>query len=356
MDVQPTDSRLRLLLLLIGCAGAAVLTALLVLWLGSLDTEGRHGVFRFQEGAWERFPGLAGQPQQVGVSESGRVWVLTEFRSGLSRLEGGRWRFYGSSETGAANYAPSGFVIDGDAIWAPGRESVAHSDGQRWRHAGIKDVVSLVAFGGQAWVLDVNGSLSQFDGRRWSTPMATVASQDWGSRAARFARLARAADGTLWLVWHRFWRFNGTAWLDESGIDKPAWPDFLGVARGRLWLSEAGVLRSLPSAGSGARFPAGVRPTSVAASGGSLWIATSAGLFRSDGEELRRLPGPQTRATRIESIAAAPDGAIWVVAETDPPGPRHFVLPVIGFAVWAAVLWIMIAALRRSLRPNSLTA
>ena len=354
-----TASRRRLALVVVGCVGAALLTTLLLLFLTRADVEGSAGVFRLQQGLWERIPGLAGQAQEVKTSESGAVWVSTVYRSGLSRLESGHWRFYSASEVGADDYASAGFAVDGDAVWAAGGNSVVRFEGGRWlryRGAGIQGAVSVLASGGQAWVLDISGAVAHFDGQAWVTTKIELPDLDWGRSSVRSARLAHTPDGALLLVFGGVWRFDGTSWQSVSPAeDELKWPALLGVASGRLWFEDGAIVEAVSiDRAMWSRYtpadiglPISARAAAVAQGGDVTWLATSAGLGAFDDTRWHRVPQPEPGAARITSVAAGPRGFVWVVATRDARGLSHFAGPTVGLIIWAAALWLMIAALRR---------
>jgi hypothetical protein len=144
----------------------------------------------------------------------------------------------------------------------------------------------------------------------------------------------------------------------------PKSPFLLGVAGGRLWLRDgAGVCTVSMDGSPWGRYTTAdmglsdnARATSVAQDGDAIWLATTAGLAAFDGGKWRHMPEPEAGATQIVSIAAGPRGTVWVVAIRKGLGWSHFVGPTMGLVVWAAAMWMMIAALRRAAGERQETA
>jgi ligand-binding sensor domain-containing protein len=131
---------------------------------------------------------------------------------------------------------------------------------------------------GYLWVGDY-GELKRYDGRTWQ----------------RFAP-AQLADVT---VYHIVFSLNDVQWL---------WTD-------------AGLLRHDPTADEWATFTAADHPvledvyTLRAASDGTLWVGSEAGLIHYDGSDWSTPATSGTPPGPVSDIAEAPDGSLWVAAD-----------------------------------------
>jgi hypothetical protein len=169
-------------------------------WLGSSLL-----IFHQTKNGWEQLPTPGSYPEALQVSSGGMVWAATLGRAPLSRWDGASWRHYNSSDFGTkTNHVFTGFALDGEQVWASTREGVLHWDGQRWQcysEATANVGASIVAGGGEVWVLDRTGKLSHFDRGQWRSSQAVLPGRNWDdSPGAVRPRLARTGDGSVWAV------------------------------------------------------------------------------------------------------------------------------------------------------------
>jgi tetratricopeptide (TPR) repeat protein len=307
----------------------------------------KSAIFQQTKSGWQQLPPPAGYPQTLRVSSSGMVWVLSLGR--LSRWDGTAWRNYTATDFGSEIHFTGGdFVVDSEQVWAPALEGVLHWDGERWRLR--REVVtspgaSIVAGGGQVWVIDRGGTLFHFHGGQWQP-------RTWTDHpSAGKPKLARTGNEAVWLAWQGLWRFDGAKWAPVPELPKDA--ELIGAAGDRLWFSDGSGLRSLSM--DGKTWSAYSRAQTalpdfifydVVSAGGRTWFATSEGLVEFDGSLWRHLPLPASKLGGIRGVAAGPDGTLWVVA-WPPLGPLRTFLLYLTFVIPIAIVGVIIWLFRR---------
>src|SRR5262249_23814011 len=116
-------------------------------------------ILRQTETGWQRAPMSAGYfPRSRQISASGKVWTLNT--DGFSRWDGSAWRHFNVNDFGSNTFMTS-FAVDGEQVWAPTREGVWNWDGETWKiHNEVltKQGASIVAGGGEVWILDREGN------------------------------------------------------------------------------------------------------------------------------------------------------------------------------------------------------
>src|SRR5262249_11964040 len=116
------------------------------------------------------------------------------------------------------------------------QEGVWNWDGETWKiHNEVltKQGASIVAGGGEVWILDREGKLSHYKDAKWS-------SQTWTNHPTTGRpKLARTANSTLWAVWKGIWRFDGVNWVPAEGQHRLTDAKLIGSTGERLWLSDS---------------------------------------------------------------------------------------------------------------------
>ena len=323
-------------------------------YLRSMPDTGECAVFHRTEGGWERMWTAPGLLDEIHVSGRGTVWVLAPFNGGFVRLAGAQWRSYTAADLGMkTGYLAGGFVLDGEDVWAATHEGVVHWDGQRWRcyreafrTPGTEH--SIAAGGGRAWAIDPSGSLSQFDGTRWTTWRLELPGVSWDRADRGRPKLARTADGSLFLVRDGVWRLDGSKWVALTPESQPlrgAW--LVGTTGDRVWLWEQGKLRSVSANGkTWSEYPLPSAVYAVASDGRRTWLAAWNTILQSDGAAWRTLPLPGGRFKNVVAIDVGPDGGLWMVGLDPNPALRQqwywrvaiAWLPLI--ALIAALVWL----------------
>lgn len=354
----------------------ALLVAVVLLgprWLPVFPTSPKSVVLHQAGEGWQRLPAPAGYPETLRVSRGGAVWVQTWGDAGFSRLEGSAWRSYTGVDFGTRKgYVSWGFVLDGEEVWAATSEGVLHWDGQRWRfyHEAVasREASSIVAGGGQVWVIDREGNLSHFEGGRWTIHKVELEGEKWGDEPEMTRpALARTLDGALWLVRSGVWRFDGANWASVTpGGRKPKGAVLVGRTADRIWLEEDEGLRSISMDG---RTEAAYTWAQIGlveaewindavSAGGRTWFATSVGILEFEGVAWRHLAPPRDGVKAIASMGLGPDGALWVIGVPPDTSVRsrwwvYLAVPLamlIGFV--GVALWMFKRLSRRKLEEH----
>ena len=144
----------------------ALLIAAFVVGLKWLPVSGVNGGFVFQQTAtgWQKMPSPKGYLETLRVSSGGTPWALTARPSGLSRWDGAVWRYNQETDLGpeAVDFTHD-FALDGEQAWMVTEKGALHWDGRQWHSdrkvtAGLGE--SIVAGGGEVWVIDRSGKFS----------------------------------------------------------------------------------------------------------------------------------------------------------------------------------------------------
>ena len=318
-------------------------------------------VFRQTASGWERLPDLEGTPDQVRVSSRGTVWVSTWAKGGLSRLEGSKWRRFSQADLGTRSaYLHGGFVLDGEDVWAAAPEGAVPWDGRGWhcyREAvASEEACSIAAGGGRVWLIDLHGNLSELDGTRWATRKLDLPGVKWAGWKEEWPKLARTADGTLWLGRMGLWRFDGVRWVAAVPTGRSLKnARLIGATRDRVWLDDGGTLRSVSADGkTWTDYPAISFVHDVASAGDRTWLASDDGISESEGTGWRRLAPLGGGVKFTEGIHAGPDGRLWVVGTSPRWTARWTPYLVMALALlpMIAVVAILVWMVRRHSRSQ----
>ncbi len=345
-----------------------------VSWLRS-RADAASPIFHKTASGWRRLPSPLGRPERLRVSSGGTVWVVTWGRTALSRWDGSRWRYYKATDFGAkTSYSDGSLALDGEEVWAPSTQGVLHWDGKRWQvdHAvATSREASIVAGGGQVWLIDDAEKIHHFEKGRWSTqklvlPGVNLEKTDDGGTP----ELARTSEGTVWLVWGRVWRLDGSQWLEVKADGKSIEDvNLIGAAGNRLWLTDSLGLRAVspndPQSKLYSETETGINEKvmvdDVASDGKLTWFATSAGLIEFDGSKWRTLPRPNEREQGVHAIAAAPDGSLWAIGSIRGglfQGLRYMpvLFIVVPLCMIATAIWFFQRVRRRQLYDHQRVA
>ena len=341
-------------------------------WLPRFLEPSHNAAYRIQDGAWRPLPPLPGNPEKLQVSAGGTVWVLV-WRYGvgseLARLDGSRWRIFRGADFGVRGglYA-SGFVLDGEDLWAPTEEGVLHWDTRGWklyREANRKHTdTSMAASHGQVWLLDENGAFSHFDGSQWRELSAVLPGPKPSDDSGDSPELAATADGSLWLLWKGLWQWNGSRWtpVEPQGESLES-ADLVGVTRQSIWLWNGEGLEAVGSGGAVRKFAPeemGFLPgegiEDVAESGGRIDIATSRGILELDGSAWRRLPPPRNGVEAVAAIRHGARGELLAIGTIPHPVARRLRFLVRLFPLlWVLALLAMVVWMVRIYKRQRLT-
>jgi hypothetical protein len=361
----PEKTSLKAPLILLAVMSAALIFG--VQWVRSL-AHSASPIFHQTKSGWQQLPTPAGYPEKLRVSNGGAVWVLTWGRTALSRWDGSRWQYIrDTSRKTETTYRDGTFALDGEQVWYPAEKGVLHWDGQSWHfysEVNPSQGASIVAGGGQVWIVDSNEQFFHFEKGKWSTKKLALPGMK-SSAENDAPELARTDDGTVWLLSRMLWRLCGDIWLPVIADGKPLdHATLIGAARDRLWLSDETGLRWISADATGQSYaeaqtgiPDEVIVEDVAFNGKLTWFATSTGLFEFNGTNWRHVPSSNERAPGIHAIAAAPDGTLWAIGRS-PGGLFKNVRYLIYFAfliplgMMGALAWFLQRLRRRGLEQH----
>jgi hypothetical protein len=299
------------------------------------DFSDARGAFHFKDGGWTPGPQVPGGPWGLQVSSQGAVWTISTSRGGMCRLEGDHWTRYGRKQFGSrTDWIRGGFALRDEEVWGATPGGAVGFDGQSWHlyADAMKTGLPADTAAGRSgvWIVDDNGNLSHFDGSSWTIrslktvlPAGPPAGED---DADRSPRLGMTGDGRLWVSWRGLWRQDGDSWLEvrSPGLSlAEVWPIGHDADNVWLWLWRTREVAAVtPEGRIAARYGAremGVNErvsiNGLAVSTGRIRIASSAGLLEFDGGQWRNR-GLPPGCTTITNVALAPDGSVWVLAET----------------------------------------
>ena len=319
-----------------------------------------HYIYRQTANRWEKVRTPVGYLDRLQITNAGAVWARGHGDPAFARWDGKAWRYFRTAEIGIlSKYGQSEFALDGEEVWAPTEEGVIHFDGQRWqcyKEAAAGRNASIVAGGGEVWVIDSTGKLSHFASGKWNSEKLPA-----GNPGKDFPKLARTANGAVWLAWQNVWRWDGGVW---SPVIENA--QLIGAAGDRLWLSQASGLRSVSMDGKHQQTytPAQTgmeTPLDVASAGGHTWFATTKGLVEFDGFAWRPLPSTDQKVSGFRRVAAGPDGALWTIGVPSPETVQSLkkTLPIMLFmplALIALLVWMFWRSRQRRLRQHQLVS
>ena len=304
-------------------------------WHPSFLEPSHNAVYAIRDDAWQALPALPGDPEKLQVSAGGTVWALVwhyGVGSELARLDGPAWHIYRAADFGVRGgiYA-SGFVLDGEEVWAPTDEGVLHWDGRQWKidhpAGAAHPEAAIAAAQGQVWVLDDKGGLAHFDGRQWKEHKVALPGPQPTDDLADSPELASTGDGSLWLVWNGLWRWDGAHWAPvKPGGDDLKTVDLVGVTGKSLWLWNGDDLESVAPGGAIQKFAPGAMGfwpgegiDDVAESGGRIDVATTRGILEFDGSVWRRLSPPRNGVQAVAAIRPGAHGELFAIGNLPHP-------------------------------------
>ena len=261
---------------------------------------GRGGISRLEGDRWKSYGTRDGLPENYSAttlwqSEDGTVWA---FGSGLCRLEDDGWHSY-LDVPGDGNTAVARVISDG-RIWTWASEVRAFLFAPRkmsWtiysgvpvgdiREARASD--NLHVLDNEVWVNGAIGA-ARLEGDTWIRYTARDGLID-----GPVSTIAKSSDGALWFGGEHQGR-SGAARHNPTAGSKPAW---------RIFTPADGLFG--PNIASG-----------VASTNGDVWfgtkVAVDGGLVRYDGRVWTTYTTEQGLLhPRIYNLTASPDGTIWV--------------------------------------------
>jgi tetratricopeptide (TPR) repeat protein len=321
LEKAPAKRSLRVPLVLLAVLVAAFF--LEIRWTRS-NMAGLISLWHQTSSGWQKLPAPKGYTESLRVSSRGTVWVLTTTPAFMSRFDGAIWHDYKASDASAGiSFLNREFVLDGEQIWVPTPRGMLHWDGENWhtdRSLTSSRGASIVAGGGEAWVIDSSGKLSHFAKGQWQSQMVVLPGVKWSPDAAN-PKLARTSDGTVWLMRQGLWRWDGAGWAKVTdGGDALADTELVGASGDRVWLFDNERLRAVStdtnhwSAYTSEQTGLGKQAEvyEMAGAGSRTWFATSRGAIEFDGSGWRRLPLPGP-LEEVRRVSATPDGTLSIL-------------------------------------------
>lgn len=305
---------------------------------------------------WQTAPAPRGFPEKLRVSPNGTIWLLS-MDSGLSHWDGAAWR-PSPDFTRHPGYFRQDFALDGEQVWAPSRGGMLHWDGAKW---SVDPTVttslgpSIVAGNGEAWVIDPNGKFSHFASGQWHSQTLAIPGIDWTEKVwALRPKLARSADGTLWLQRKRLWRFDGANWTAAPAArDAPEDARLIGGAGDRVWLSDSSGLRAISLDGNEAtlysKTQIGVgldnEISRAAPAGRNTYFDTNGAPLEFDGSHWSKIPVPDRGV--VATISGGADGSLWIAGRKASQYSALFkyvayLIIVTPFAILAVFIWALL--------------
>ena len=327
----------------------------LLKWL-PLSGVNRVSVLRQTPSGWQKLPAPKGYLETLQVSSGGTAWAMTARPSGLSRWDGARWQFSEETDLGPDNADfTHEFTLDGEQVWMVTEKQALHWDGGRWHRdpsVTAGSGASIVTGGGEVWVIDSTAKLSHFAGGQWQSRTLSLPGVKWDNDPdAENPRLARTADGSVWLMRQGLWRWDGALWSRVTdGPDNLENAGLLGAAGQRLWLSDARGLLSVSA--DGKQWTAYTRdqiglgkkgwPTNAVSAGNRTLFVAFRDMFEFDGSHWRKLSLPADAPEFIHAVAAGSDGMLWIAGGGAGRTLRYlmYLLAFVPLTIMAVVSWI----------------
>ncbi|MFH1569707.1 MAG: two-component regulator propeller domain-containing protein, partial [Gemmatimonadota bacterium] len=203
----------------------------------------------------------------------GNLWLGTE--GPLSRYDGQAFTVFGRAD-GLADSVVWSMAEDRDGnLWFGTEAGLTRYDGRAFTTFTTEDglphptVLSvLAATDGDVWV-GTRAGACRFDGRRFRTVAA-------GAAGAAVSSMAEGPDGTLWLAGAGVSRFDGREWT-RLPVQEDAWVNAIAVT---------------PE--------------------GDLWLATTRGVQRWDGERMETFsPEDGVADTWVNAVLVGRNGDVW---------------------------------------------
>ncbi len=330
----------------ISAPASATITASALAPDGTIWFATDNGLSHYAGGAWERFTMQDGLPHNsvndLAVDESGTVWAGTP--GGLGRFRDGTWELLSANPIAHLAVAPDG------QVWAMTQTRLLHVRDDKVQVApllpGAATVRDMTANEDGVWLATSDGVV-RFDG-----DVMEIHTEASGLPSADVTALMSGADGQVWAATSgneqqvEISVFDGTRWqphpfrdLAAEQLNNSIVLDALGTPDGDMWLATpAGIERFSDGAwtvyGQQDGLP-GRAVSDLVWAAGTLWAGTDSGLARFNGSRWEPFGAASNdqRGPAIQTLAAAPNGDLWLSLEQGWPNG----LRVYNGAGWESV-------------------
>lgn len=288
------------------------------LWFGTIG-----GVSRYAGNAWQevRDESLFGQRvNAVLVDSSGRTWVSMEY-NGLAMLDGGRWQQFTTRDGLPDNRVIAVFEDDAGRIWISTGAGVAYLSGSPV--AGFRRLSApglVYAFeqdsNGVLWLAADNGLY------RWTPAAGLEPVPELAGK--RVNAVHQAGDGTLWIGTQTegLLRLANGEWrgMADAVGGKPSFNDVVvnGIgetADGSLWVGTYNDGLWKHHGGQWERMDANLASPKILAlnaAGRFLWVGTRQGLAGHDGQTWQTYNGDVLPNPAVLALEPGGGGTLWI--------------------------------------------
>jgi hypothetical protein len=301
------------------------------LWI-AIDDGDDHVVARMAQGSWTRLPGGLGGP--LAVDSDGNLWAVKRGAGGtpigLSRFDGTTWSRPGSSGTYPTGQINSIVADPEGGVWVLTKETLAHFDGASWSQTRVPQAIGEIPWwpallavdpDGRVWVAGMNGVARYDPDGEWSTFKAAEGLP--AHPGGELRNVVVAGDEVVVVTTVGAHRLDGTRfvplWADPAFGQRFTGP-LVAVSSNEVWArADSGVWSRYRDGEWEAVGPQDARRqmgygSGVVASDGAVWVLTTAGLVRVDGDDWSVM---SEDATSWQQPAAGPDGSVWAIEESD---------------------------------------
>lgn len=286
------------------------------------------GLAKFRDGQWEFLEldlGNLPSNQLYDVLRIGSVvWIAGQ--GGLTRFDGTTWATFDSSTIGISGQ-PVSLSRDGKGgFWVLTNEGASHFNGATWTLVPRATLISTGALlhtitadaSGTIWVGTGGGRVIKYDGAnvaRYSPPGLTGDVKSIAIDSAGNVWMGSVQSGVAVLVaaTAQFQSFNQSNSKLPSNKVNAIIPDgadgvWIGTSVGmvRFSLSAQTTFQNAPLA---SPF---IRSLRHAPTDGALWLTTSSGLYRYDGQRWAGFTRDNSGFVDIGAVDIGPDGDVWI--------------------------------------------
>ena len=300
------------------------------IWSGNWEDQGveANGVSRFDGQGWKTFTAEDGLADNyvwfIFQDRDGYLWFGTGGK-GLSRFDGQGWKTFTTADGLASNWVGAIFQDrDGD-LWFGTGKGLSRYDGQEWKNFttadGVAGNVACILQGrdGQLWFGTYGGRVGRYDGQRFTTEFDTA---QLGLGGLWINSGLQDREGALWfgVLGGGVLRYDGREWAlltKDEGLAHNRVRDLLEDREGNLWIATSGGV-SRYDGETFRTFTAGEDSEGgltflLPDREGNLWFGRreKKGVSRYDGEKVTRFMPEDGLRGNINGIFQDREGKVW---------------------------------------------